>query len=74
MNTPPVVPLEQLPAPRFAVGEVVIYENNGEPVEAVVTFVSALGLYVVRWPGHCCTAREGELSQDEMLDRLSFLC
>ena len=47
--------------PLYAVGEVVIYENHGNPVEAVVSFVSALGLYVVKWPGHTCTAREGEL-------------
>lgn len=47
--------------PKFQENDVVIYDNDGDPVEAVVAFVSALGLYVVRWPGHCCTAREEEL-------------
>jgi len=48
----------------FTVGEVVIYDNCGDPVEAVVSFVSALGLYVVKWPGHCCTARADELTAE----------
>jgi hypothetical protein len=67
MKTPPVVPPKDLPEPEFVVNQPVTYANHGDPVEAVVSFVSALGLYVVKWPGHTCTARHDELAPVELL-------
>jgi hypothetical protein len=51
----------------FVVDQIVTYDNHGAPVEAVVSFVSALGLYLVKWPGHCSTARHDELSAVELM-------